>query len=224
MKTNQTFPSFSSNSHDIKSKSIDLEKRETSDSSDSLRPHSNMISTRLLLLSAALISTILLVSTHQAIAGIAAHPKRLDAVSSSSSNHVSSSSSVSRDFKSVTAPSAFPTSAFSSYYQKPTGTLDEPRPVITDVARHSVYPDSLDNPTQLPTVSPFPVQFFQFQNLAYHLTFFSRSSSGSTDRRCSLTQGFFSSKDQRRRCRHFCLCYSIQHYSNFELYFFISMR
>ena len=49
-----------------------------------------------------------------------------------------------------TAPSAFPTSAFASYYFNPTGLTAEPRPAVTDVARNSHYPDVLGNPTVYP--------------------------------------------------------------------------
>ncbi|KAI3478284.1 hypothetical protein L1887_59808 [Cichorium endivia] len=49
-----------------------------------------------------------------------------------------------------TAPSAFPTSIFASYYDAPESMTAEPRPVVTDVARTSVFPDILANPTVLP--------------------------------------------------------------------------
>ncbi|PWN47925.1 sphingomyelin phosphodiesterase [Violaceomyces palustris] len=70
---------------------------------------------------------------------------------------VSSSSSVSASPYyplAYTAPKEFPTSAFKSYYNDPTGTSEEPRPAITDVAHRTYYPDSLANPTMLPTGVP----------------------------------------------------------------------
>lgn len=61
-----------------------------------------------------------------------------------------------------TASSAFPTSMFASYYNSPASMTAEPRPVVTDVARNSVFPDILANPTILPlgpssTEAVFPV-------------------------------------------------------------------
>lgn len=53
-----------------------------------------------------------------------------------------------------TAPLAFPTSAFSSYYSSPSGTLYEPRPAITDYAAGHAFPPSLDQPYPLPTGPP----------------------------------------------------------------------
>lgn len=50
-----------------------------------------------------------------------------------------------------TASSAFPTTLFASYYNNPASMTAEPRPVITDVARNSVFPDILANPTILPS-------------------------------------------------------------------------
>ncbi|CDS82387.1 related to acid sphingomyelinase [Sporisorium scitamineum] len=49
-----------------------------------------------------------------------------------------------------TASSAFPTSIFASYYNNPASMTAEPRPVVTDVQRNSVFPDILANPTILP--------------------------------------------------------------------------
>lgn len=56
-----------------------------------------------------------------------------------------------------TAPSAFPTSAFQSYYNTPTSMTAEPRPVVTDVGRNSVFSDLLANPTVLPE-GPSPTE------------------------------------------------------------------
>jgi sphingomyelin phosphodiesterase len=53
-----------------------------------------------------------------------------------------------------TAPSAFPTSAFSSYYDAPTGTDSEPRPAITQYGSGGYFPASLDAPYPLPTGPP----------------------------------------------------------------------
>lgn len=54
-----------------------------------------------------------------------------------------------------TASSAFPTSIFASYYNDPKSMTAEPRPIVTDVARHSVFSDLLANPTILP-LGPSP--------------------------------------------------------------------
>ncbi len=57
----------------------------------------------------------------------------------------------------VTAPSAFPTSAWSSYYEAPTGTLMEPRPAVTNGVKGGpggYFPDSVANPSFLPTGAP----------------------------------------------------------------------
>lgn len=56
-----------------------------------------------------------------------------------------------------TAASAFPTSLFESYYYTPTSMTAEPRPVVTDVARNSVFPDIIANPTILPP-GPSPAE------------------------------------------------------------------
>lgn len=56
-----------------------------------------------------------------------------------------------------TAPSAFPTSAFRSYYNAPASMTAQPRPVVTDVARNSVFADLLANPTVLPQ-GPSPTE------------------------------------------------------------------
>lgn len=53
-----------------------------------------------------------------------------------------------------TAPSAFPTSAFSSYYSSPSGTLYEPRPAITEYAAGHAFSPSVDQPYPLPTGPP----------------------------------------------------------------------
>ncbi len=42
-----------------------------------------------------------------------------------------------------TASSAFPTSLFASYYNTPASMTAEPRPVVTDVQRNSVFPETL---------------------------------------------------------------------------------
>ncbi|SYW80601.1 related to acid sphingomyelinase [Ustilago bromivora] len=54
-----------------------------------------------------------------------------------------------------TAASAFPTSLFASYYNDPVSMTAEPRPVVADVARNSVFSDLLANPTILP-LGPSP--------------------------------------------------------------------
>ncbi|UZJ52353.1 hypothetical protein CBS101457_001673 [Exobasidium rhododendri] len=53
-----------------------------------------------------------------------------------------------------TAPSAFPTSAFSSYYDYPTGMKGEPRPVITEYNSGRPFASSVDQPYPLPTGPP----------------------------------------------------------------------
>ena len=53
-----------------------------------------------------------------------------------------------------TAPSAFPPSAFSSYYNPPTGTGAEPRPAVTEFAAGKAFDASLDQPYPLPTGPP----------------------------------------------------------------------
>ncbi|KDN43441.1 hypothetical protein K437DRAFT_152851, partial [Tilletiaria anomala UBC 951] len=58
-----------------------------------------------------------------------------------------------------TAPSAFPTSAFSSYYQPPSGTTVQPRPAITNgipgnQAAGDYFPDQVAAPSFLPTGAP----------------------------------------------------------------------
>lgn len=94
-----------------------------------------------------------------AVLPIAALPgwEARQAASASRPTSSSSSSSTEAPFtfgpSVYTAPSAFPTSAFQSFYLAPTGTDQEPRPAITDVAHTDFYPDSLVNPTMLPTVS-----------------------------------------------------------------------
>lgn len=52
-----------------------------------------------------------------------------------------------------TAPS-FPTSAFSSYYNDPTGTSVEPRPIITEYNSGRPFPSKVDQPYPLPTGPP----------------------------------------------------------------------
>ncbi|KAJ9477988.1 putative acid sphingomyelin phosphodiesterase [Pseudozyma hubeiensis] len=54
-----------------------------------------------------------------------------------------------------TASSAFPTSLFASYFNNPQSMTAEFRPVVTDVARNSVFSDVLANPTILP-LGPSP--------------------------------------------------------------------
>ncbi|EST07886.1 Phosphoesterase domain protein [Kalmanozyma brasiliensis GHG001] len=55
-----------------------------------------------------------------------------------------------KETSAYTASSAFPTSMFASYYNTPASMTAEPRPVVTDVGRNSVFPDILANPTILP--------------------------------------------------------------------------
>jgi sphingomyelin phosphodiesterase len=55
---------------------------------------------------------------------------------------------------SYTAPSGFPTSAFKSYYEQPTGTLMEPRPAITNGVQGGeggYFSDTVANPSFLQT-------------------------------------------------------------------------
>ncbi|KDQ62021.1 hypothetical protein JAAARDRAFT_150983 [Jaapia argillacea MUCL 33604] len=62
-----------------------------------------------------------------------------------------------------TAPGVFPTSAFSSYYNNPTATSEQPQPIITDAVTYTTYPYSLTDPyvingnnTEDPHPLPFP--------------------------------------------------------------------
>lgn len=65
------------------------------------------------------------------------------------------SSSSPAAFLPYTAPSAFPTKAFSDgYYLMPGDFTAEPRPIITNIIDDSVFPDSLDDPHNLPTGAP----------------------------------------------------------------------
>jgi hypothetical protein len=58
-------------------------------------------------------------------------------------------------FQSVyTAPSGFPTHAFSSYYAAPTDMKNEPRPAITDFGSGGYFSQSVDQPFPLQTGAP----------------------------------------------------------------------
>ncbi|KAF8913262.1 Metallo-dependent phosphatase-like protein [Gymnopilus junonius] len=50
-----------------------------------------------------------------------------------------------------TAPGAFPTSAFSKYFNSPTATSAQPQPVISDPILHTVFPHALTDPNTIPT-------------------------------------------------------------------------
>ncbi|KAI6009217.1 sphingomyelin phosphodiesterase [Pisolithus marmoratus] len=59
-----------------------------------------------------------------------------------------------------TAPGAFPTSVYKSYWNDPTGTSAQPQPVISDPATHSVFLEILTDPANFPkndTVDPHPL-------------------------------------------------------------------
>lgn len=58
-----------------------------------------------------------------------------------------------------TAPGAFPTSAFSNYYNKPTATSAQPQPIVSDPVTHTTYPFSLTNPDAIPqnNTDPHPL-------------------------------------------------------------------
>ncbi|PPQ64241.1 hypothetical protein CVT24_008644 [Panaeolus cyanescens] len=51
-----------------------------------------------------------------------------------------------------TAPGAFPTTAFSKYYNEPTATSAQVQPVISDPVTHEIYPLGLTDPNNIPTV------------------------------------------------------------------------
>ncbi|KAH8111897.1 Metallo-dependent phosphatase-like protein [Phellopilus nigrolimitatus] len=50
-----------------------------------------------------------------------------------------------------TAPGAFPTSVYASYYNDPTQTSAQVQPVISDPVTHETYPFELTNPDTIPT-------------------------------------------------------------------------
>ncbi|PPQ90943.1 hypothetical protein CVT25_008254 [Psilocybe cyanescens] len=59
-----------------------------------------------------------------------------------------------------TVPGAFPTSAFTKYYNQPTATSAQPQPVISDPITHTTYPFALTDPNNIPinnTVDPHPL-------------------------------------------------------------------
>ncbi|KIK07363.1 hypothetical protein K443DRAFT_627618 [Laccaria amethystina LaAM-08-1] len=59
-----------------------------------------------------------------------------------------------------TAPGAFPTSAFTGYYNDPTATSAQPQPVISDPVTHEVYDFALTDPNHIPqndTIDPHPL-------------------------------------------------------------------
>lgn len=59
-----------------------------------------------------------------------------------------------------TAPGAFPTSLFSSYYNNPTATASQVQPVVSDPVTNTIYPETLTDPLDLPlnnTVDPHPL-------------------------------------------------------------------
>ncbi|KAF7373118.1 Sphingomyelin phosphodiesterase [Mycena sanguinolenta] len=59
-----------------------------------------------------------------------------------------------------TAPGAFPTSIFGSYYNDPTQTSAQVQPVVTDPVTHEVYPLNLTSPDTIPlldTQDPTPI-------------------------------------------------------------------
>ncbi|KAN0061561.1 hypothetical protein ACQY0O_006408 [Thecaphora frezii] len=104
---------------------------------------------------------------HQGSLELRAASSSSSAASASGTSSISSASTPTSvapayNTNAYTAPSAFPTSAFASYYFLPSGLTAEPRPVVTDVARHDNFPDSLVNPTLVPpppapTDAVFPV-------------------------------------------------------------------
>ncbi|TFY56866.1 hypothetical protein EVJ58_g7375 [Rhodofomes roseus] len=49
-----------------------------------------------------------------------------------------------------TAPGAFPTSLYASYYNDPTATTAEPQPVVSDPVTHGVYPYWLTDAEEIP--------------------------------------------------------------------------
>ncbi|KAF5374831.1 hypothetical protein D9758_000568 [Tetrapyrgos nigripes] len=59
-----------------------------------------------------------------------------------------------------TAPGVFPTSVYSHYYNKPTGTASQVQPIISDPVKHIVYPLELTSPDSIPlnnTIDPHPL-------------------------------------------------------------------
>lgn len=52
------------------------------------------------------------------------------------------------------APASFPSQAFEKYYSAPDGYDHQPRPIITDIETGEPYPNSLDDPWQLPKGAP----------------------------------------------------------------------
>ncbi|KAF8230055.1 hypothetical protein L208DRAFT_1438751 [Tricholoma matsutake] len=58
-----------------------------------------------------------------------------------------------------TVPGAFPTSAFSKYYNEPTGTSAQAQPVVSDPVTHNTYQFSLTNPDTIPqnNTDPHPL-------------------------------------------------------------------
>ncbi|SNX82905.1 related to acid sphingomyelinase [Melanopsichium pennsylvanicum] len=82
-------------------------------------------------------------------------PARIPCNNAAASPAPSAPGSFDHQISAYTAKSAFPTSMFASYYNSPASMTAEPRPVITDVAHNSVFPDTLANPTILP-LGPSP--------------------------------------------------------------------
>ncbi|KAF9222290.1 hypothetical protein BS17DRAFT_755972 [Gyrodon lividus] len=59
-----------------------------------------------------------------------------------------------------TAPGAFPTSVYGSYWNDPTATSAQPQPVITDPVTNTIFPETLTDPANFPkndTVDPHPL-------------------------------------------------------------------
>lgn len=59
-----------------------------------------------------------------------------------------------------TAPGAFPTSLYKSYFNSPTATAAQVQPVISDPVTHKIYPFALTNPKSIPqndTADPHPL-------------------------------------------------------------------
>ncbi|KAH0828939.1 sphingomyelin phosphodiesterase [Lanmaoa asiatica] len=59
-----------------------------------------------------------------------------------------------------TAPGAFPTSAYASYWNNPTATSVQPQPVISDPVTGTIFPANLTDPANFPkndTVDPHPL-------------------------------------------------------------------
>ena len=59
-----------------------------------------------------------------------------------------------------TVPAGFPTSAFSSYYQKPVAT-QEPQPALYDPVLNITFPLNLTNPDTIPTTDNDPIYYPQ---------------------------------------------------------------